>query len=172
MRTIVMARMLALGAAVVVLSLAVGGARLAGLAAQDASPEVPPITDTVLGQGMPADAPGMVLQFERITIEPGAAIPTHVHPGAYVIYVESGDFGFTVIKGEAQITYAGSTTPETIAAGTEVVAHPGDMIFENAGVVHSARNAGTTQVSVLTSALLIAGQPSLQPTNNEGTPAT
>ena len=140
------------------------------LAAQDSSPEAQPITDTVLASGMPSDAPGKVLQIERFTIAPGAAIPTHVHPGAYLIYVETGEFGFTVIQGEALITRAGSTTPETIAAGTEVIGHPGDVIFENAGVVHSARNAGTDQVSVLTSALLEAGVPSLMPSNDMGTP--
>ena len=138
--------------------------------AQEATPDAPPITDTVLGSGMPLDAPGYVLQLERITIAPGAEIPTHVHPGAYVIYVESGDFGFTVVKGEALLTKAGSTEPETIAAGSEVIAHAGDVIYEDTGVVHSARNAGTEMVSVLTSALLMSGMPSLMPTNDQGTP--
>ncbi len=138
--------------------------------AQSSTPAAAPITDQVLGQGLPSDAPGKVLQIERITIAVGAAIPTHIHPGAYVIYVDSGDLGFTVIKGEAQITRAGATTSETIAAGSEVIAHAGDVVFENAGVVHSARDAGTTPVVVLTGALLIQGQPSLQPSNDEGTP--
>ena len=119
---------------------------------------------------MPNDAPGKVLQLERITISPDASIPTHTHPGAYVIYVESGDFGFSVIKGEAEITHAGAMEPEPIAAGSEVIAHTGDTLFENGGVVHSARNAGTTPVVVLTAALLAADEPSLQPTNDEGTP--
>ena len=139
-------------------------------AAQDASPEAQPIVNTILGRGLPNDAPGKVLQLEQYTFAPGAMIPTHTHPGAYLIYVESGDFGFTVIKGDAEITHAGATEAEPIQAGAEVVAHQGDALFENGGVVHSARNAGTTPVVVYTAALLDANQPSIAMTNDEGTP--
>jgi quercetin dioxygenase-like cupin family protein len=140
--------------------------------AQDGTPPAQPITDTVLASGMPSNAPGDVLQLERITIAVGAAIPTHVHPGAYAIYVESGSFGFTVIKGEAQIVRAGSTTAEKIEAGKDVIASPGDSLFENGGVVHSARNAGNDMVIVTTAALLTAGMPSLMPSNDMGTPVS
>jgi quercetin dioxygenase-like cupin family protein len=140
--------------------------------AQDGTPAAQPITDTVLASGLPSDAPGYVLQLERITIAPGAAIPTHIHPGSYAIYVDSGLFAFKVIKGEAQITRAGSTTVETIGPGEEVTANPGDSIFENGGVVHSARNAGDDLVVVTTSALLMQGMPSLMPSNDEGTPVS
>jgi quercetin dioxygenase-like cupin family protein len=153
--------------------LLIGALALLGTAramAQDATPGAEPITDTVLASGLPSDAPGKVLQLERIAIAVGAAIPVHTHPGAYAIYVESGEFGFTVIEGEAQLVTAGSTTPQTIAAGSEVIAHPGDAIFENGGVVHSARNAGNDPVVVLTAALLMQGMPNLQPTNDQGTP--
>jgi quercetin dioxygenase-like cupin family protein len=159
---------LRLVAFVAAFTLLAGAARTIG--AQEATPAAQPIVDELLGHGLPADAPGKVLQLERVTIAPGAAIPTHIHPGAYVIYVESGDFGFTLTKGEAEITHAGATSGEPIAAGTEVIAHAGDALFEIGGVVHSARNAGDTPVVVLTAALLAAGQPSLQPTNAEGTP--
>jgi len=142
--------------------------------AQDATPTAPaaPITDTLLASGMPNNAPGMVLQLEEYTIAPGAAIPTHTHPGAYAIYVKQGSFGFTVVQGEATITRAGSTTAETISAGNEVIANPGDSLFENGGVVHTARNAGDDLVIVDTAALLMAGMPSLMPTNDMGTPVS
>jgi quercetin dioxygenase-like cupin family protein len=159
---------LVLGAAIAALALVTAG----GTFAQDATPAAQPVTDTVLAMGMPNDAPGMMLQAERVTIAPGAAIPSHIHPGAYAIYVESGLFGFTVTKGEAELTRAGSTSVEMIAADAEVIAQPGDSIFENGGVVHSARNAGDTPVVVLTAALLTAHEPSLQPTNDAGTPVS
>jgi len=139
-------------------------------AAQDATPEAQPIVNTILGRGMPNDAPGKVLQLEQYTFAPGAVIPNHIHPGAYLIYVESGDFGFTVIKGDAEITHGGSMDAEPIQAGAEVVAHQGDSLFENGGVVHSARNAGSEPVVVITAALLAADQPSIAMTNDEGTP--
>ena len=138
--------------------------------AQDATPTTEPIAVTVLGKGLPVNAPGQLLELDRITLAPGATIPTHTHPGAYVIYVESGEFGFTVLKGEAAITRTGSTTPEPFAAGPEVVGHAGDTIFENGGVVHAARNVGTTPLVLLTASLLASDQPGLQPTNEEGTP--
>lgn len=143
-----------------------------GAAAHDATPPAQPITNEVLAKGLPSDAPGYALQLERYTFAAGAEIPTHIHPGAYAIYVESGQFGFTVVKGEAQLLRAGSTTPETIGVGAEVVAMPGDSIFENGGVVHSARNAGDSECVVLTAALVLADEPSLQPTNNDGTPVS
>jgi quercetin dioxygenase-like cupin family protein len=137
--------------------------------AQEATP-AQPIVNEVLARGLPNDAPGKVLQLERYTFAPDAVIPTHTHPGAYLIYVESGDFGFTVIKGDAEITHAGATEAEPIQAGAEVVAHQGDALFENGGVVHSARNAGTTPVVVYTAALLDTNQPGITMTNDEGTP--
>jgi quercetin dioxygenase-like cupin family protein len=138
-------------------------------AAQEATP-AQPIVNEVLARGLPNDAPGQVLQLERYTFAPDAVIPTHTHPGAYLIYVESGDFGFTVIKGDAEITPAGTTDAEPIQAGAEVVAHQGDALFENGGVVHSARNAGTAPVVIYTAALLDANQPGITMTNDDGTP--
>ena len=39
-------------------------------------------------------------------------------------------------------------------------------------MVHTARNAGTTPVVLLTAGLLANGEPSLQPSNAEGTPTS
>src|SRR5689334_11760833 len=71
------------------LALLVAGNRPLAVAARSATPgPTAPITDDVLGSGLPAAAPGNVLQLERVTLAPGAVIPPHVHPGAYVIAVE------------------------------------------------------------------------------------
>jgi steroid delta-isomerase-like uncharacterized protein len=140
------------------------------IAARVATPPAEPIVAAILGRGLPNDAQGKVLQLERITLAPGATIPTHVHPGAYVIHVDSGALEFTVVKGEAELTRAGGVDPELISAGGGVVAEAGDTIFENGGVVHTAGNPGTTPVVLLTAALLAAGEPDLQLTNDDGTP--
>lgn len=150
------------------LTVAVNGAARA----QSATPAPAPITVTMLGKGEPANAPGNELELDRLTIAPGGVIPTHVHPGAYVLYVESGAFGFTVVKGDAQFAKAGLTTPQELQAGVETVGHAGDAFYENGGVVHTARNAGTTPVVLLTAGLLANGEPSLQPSNAEGTPTS
>ena len=156
------------------LSLAFGLAVAANGAAraQSANPAPAPFTVTMLGQGEPANAPGNGLELDRVTIAPGGTIPTHVHPGAYVLDVESGDFSFTVVKGDAQFTKAGSTAPQELQAGVETVGHAGDAFYENGGVVHTARNAGTTPVVLLTAGLLADDEPSLQPSNAEGTPTS
>jgi quercetin dioxygenase-like cupin family protein len=131
-----------------------------------------PITIENLGSGMPSDAPGKAILLLRVTLQPGAAFPAHVHPGALVIAVQSGDFAFTVIDGEADATRnVASGTPEPterLAAGQEVVFHQGDEIFEQAGVVHTARNAGDTPAVVLVAGLVDPTQPFLQPMNMEG----
>lgn len=140
--------------------------------AQSATPAAAPIVVTMLGKGEPANAPGNYLELDRVTIAPGGSIPTHVHPGAYVLYVESSDFGFTLIEGAAQFTEAGATTAQELTPGVERVGHAGDVFFENGGVVHSARNAGTAPLVLATAGLLADNMPSLVPTNDEGTPTT
>jgi quercetin dioxygenase-like cupin family protein len=159
---------------VVILMLMSGVAGLRSGATARAAVDAP-ITIETLGTGMPSDAPGKALLLLRVTIQPGAAFPAHIHPGTVVIAVESGDFGFTVLEGEAIATRAvASGTPEpaeTLAVGTEAVMHAGDQVFEQAGVVHTARNAGTTPVVVLLSALVDPSQEFLMPVETNETPA-
>jgi quercetin dioxygenase-like cupin family protein len=166
-------RIVALSTAIV-LMLSVGA--FAGVRAQDGTPTTKPlITSVTLGTGMPSDAPGKAILLLRVTIQPGGAFPPHIHPGALVIAVESGDFTFSVLDGEADLTRAvASGTPEPTAkltTGQDVVAHAGDEIFEQAGVVHTARNAGNTPVVVLVAGLVDPTQPFLQPMDM-GTPAS
>jgi quercetin dioxygenase-like cupin family protein len=145
--------------------------RVASTMAQD------PITIETLGAGAPSDVPGKQILLLRVTLQPGAEFPAHIHPGALVISVQSGDFTFVVISGEADATRAVATgTPEpaeTLAAGQEEVFHAGDAIFEQAGVVHTAKNNGSTPAVVLVAGVVDPTQPFLQPVDmqNMGTPA-
>lgn len=144
------------------------------LAAHGGTPatDATPITDISLGHGLPANAPGQVLNLERITLAPGAAFPVHVHPGAYVVTVESGTLEFPILKGEAIVTRVGSTSTETVTVGTKIVLNAGDSLFEQEGVVHTAQNAGKEPVVILAASLLAADQPGLQPSNDQGTPTS
>ncbi len=166
---------LMLAVAALMLMVAFAGA-MWGTTAHAAPPAAdPPIAIQTLGTGAPSNAPGMALVLLRITIQPGGAFPSHTHPGALVIAVESGDFGFTVLDGEAQATRGvASGTPqpaETLTAGNESILHAGDEIFEQAGVLHTARNAGTTPVIVLVSGLVDPTQEFLHPMEMPATPA-
>ncbi len=65
------------------------------LAAQEVTPAAPPTgaigtTVQVMGSGQPAATPGLELTLRRITHAPGGRVPAHSHPGALVIFVESG----------------------------------------------------------------------------------
>jgi quercetin dioxygenase-like cupin family protein len=145
------------------------------LADQTATPVTPaPIAIETLGSGKPSDTPGKAILLLRVTLQPGAAFPAHVHPGALVIAVASGDFAFTVLHGEADATTGVATgTPgptQTLTAGREVVFHAGDEIFEQQGVIHTARNAGDTPAVVLVAALVDPTKPFLQPVSMDTKP--
>jgi quercetin dioxygenase-like cupin family protein len=155
-------------ALVCIVAVFVFGRVASGFAQDSATPTGPePITIQTLGSGAPSNSPGNAILLLRVTLQPGAAFPAHIHPGALVIAVESGDFAFTVIQGEADATRGVATgTPEPteqLTAGQEVVFHAGDEIFEQAGVVHTARNAGDVPAVVLVAGLVDPTQPFLQP---------
>ena len=152
----------------------VGGAGLAAfllaaaqtpqlLAAQDATPAGPVgVTPNIMGVGQPASAPGLELSLRRITIAPGGGIPPHSHPGALVIFVEAGTWGYTALGGTVQLTRAaGEGTPpavEDMPMGTEVILNPGDWLFVE-DPEDDIRNAGEDDVVLLVAGLTRIGEP-------------
>ena len=120
------------------------------------------VTLELLGSGEPEAAAGNTLSLRRVTFEPGGSLALHSHPGAIVLYVESGALTYSLVEGEAQVqraAVAGTPGPtETLGPGDETVLNPGDWLFEQA-VVHSARNDGGSPTVVLLSALIESGQP-------------
>lgn len=118
--------------------------------------------------GVPSDrAPGQTVYIARFTIQPGSEIFPHSHPGTTVLSVASGRFGWTLMQGTAHIirgAASGGTTVEDITApGTDVILDPGDTIYYESDVVHTARGAGDEPTVVLASLVLEAGQPLLMP---------
>ena len=133
-------------------------------AAQDATPAAGPVgvTATLLGSGETTVAPGHELSLRRITIEPGGGIPAHTHPGALVIYLESGTWGYTALNGTALLTRAaqnGTPSPtEEMPIGEEVILNPGDWIYvEDPG--DDIRNAGDEPVVLWSAGLTRVGEP-------------
>ncbi len=136
-----------------------------GTAAQDATPAAE-VALALLGHGLPTAAPGYDLSFARATFPPGAAVPAHTHPGASIVYVESGSMGFTLLQGEAWLTRAGAAaTPgaqgESLAVDTEVVLTAGDALFFPAEHGDSARNAGDGPLVISLANLYTVGEPPL-----------
>ncbi len=154
------------GGALAALLLA-GSTRPHVVAAQDATPAATPTgatgtTTKLMGVGQPASAPGLELSLRRITIAPGGGVPAHSHPGALVIFVEAGTWGYTALGGTVQLTRAavgGTPTPaETMPMGTEVILNPGDWLFVE-DPQDDIRNAGQDDVVLLVAGLTRVGEP-------------
>jgi len=143
------------------------------IAAQDATPpagvELAPGVYAEVLAGVPSDrAEGQTLYSARFTFEPGQGIFPHSHPGTTDLSVVSGRFGWTLVEGTAYVirgAAAGATDiTETLSEpGDDVILEPGDTIFYEDDVVHTARGAGDEPAIVLGSLLLTTGQPLLMP---------
>jgi len=137
-----------------------------GTRAQEATPAAGEVVAENLGHGLPVAAPGFDLSLYRVTLGAGAVVPPHTHPGASVVYVETGSLGFTSLEGEALLIRAGTmATPdakgEALVYGTEVILTAGDALFYPGEHSDSARNAGDDPVVLLLSNLHTAGEPLL-----------
>lgn len=133
--------------------------------AQDATPAptgAVGVTIQMLGLGPTTAAPGLELTLRRTVLAPGGRLPDHTHPGALVIYVESGSFGYTALGGTAEMTRAavdGTMTPaESMPMGTEVILTAGDWIYVE-DPRDDIRNAGEDDVVLLVAGLTEIGAP-------------
>ncbi len=170
-------------------SLGAGGLALAagafGTAAQETTPTPGPIKGTELAPGVVAEvfagapsarAPGQTVYVARFTFQPDAEIFPHSHPGTTVLGVAAGTFGWTLLAGTARVVRGagtGSTVAEAVTEpGTEVILEPGDAIYYEDDVIHTARGAGAEPAVVHAAQVLTAGEPRLMPADTEpGTPA-
>ncbi|MGH2615761.1 MAG: cupin domain-containing protein [Thermomicrobiales bacterium] len=118
-----------------------------------------------VGSGEPEFAPGYLLSLRRGIFEPGGIVPLHHHPGALVIYVESGTLTYTVSEGEALVTRAaqeGTPSPaERLGPGAAALLQPGDAVYEE-GVVHVTENLGDEPAVIWIAALTAADEPLTQ----------
>jgi quercetin dioxygenase-like cupin family protein len=163
--------------------LGIGGVLAPRLAAQEGTP-TPAVTVTELAPGVTAEVfsgvpsdrgPGQTLYTARFVFQPGAEIFPHSHPGTTSLTVDSGEFGWTLIQGTAHVVRgagSGGTQVEDITEpNKEVILNPGDNIYYEDDVVHTARGAGSDPAIVYGSLLLTSGQPLLMPAGmNMGTP--
>ena len=164
---------------------ALAGPFAPSLHAQEATPG--PITVTELAPGftvevfasVPSDrAPQQTVYLARFVLKPGAEIYPHNHPGTTVLGVASGSLGWTLLEGSAHVVRgaaAGATGPteDLTEPGTDVILEPGDAIYYEDDVVHTARGAGDEVTVVLGTLVLTSGEPLLMPADMAmGTPGT
>jgi quercetin dioxygenase-like cupin family protein len=121
--------------------------------------------------GVPLAATDSTLWLRKGVFEPGGYVGVHHHPGALVVFVESGSLYYIVLEGEV-IVYRQpmAETPgptETYGPGEEFSLEAGDAWFEQ-GVVHVTENRGTEDAVVWLSALATTDEP-LTIMHEEGT---
>lgn len=85
--------------------------------------------------------PGREVWQLRVAFEPGASFPRHRHPGEEIIYVLEGAIEYDV----------DGKPPVTLKAG--------DVLFVPYGVVHAARNVGSTPAAELGTYVVEKGKP-------------
>jgi quercetin dioxygenase-like cupin family protein len=143
------------------------------IAAQKATPpagiELAPGVYAEVLAGIPSDrAEGQTLYSARFTFEPGQAIFPHSHPGTTLLSVVSGRLGWTLVQGTAYVirdAASGASAPtETLSEpDDDVVLEPGDAIYYEDDVIHTARGAGDEPAIAVGTFLLTAGEPLLMP---------
>lgn len=149
-----------------------------GIRAQDATPPAaiavnelaPGVTAEVMAAAPSISAPGQTVYVARFVFQPGKAIFPHSHPGTTVLAVSSGSLGWTLQAGTAHVVRgAASAKPSAVEEltkpGADVVLEPGDAIYYESDVVHTARGAGDTEAVVLATLVLKSGAPLLMPAN-------
>jgi quercetin dioxygenase-like cupin family protein len=130
---------------------------------------LPGIDIEFLNEGQAAGAPGQSLVLYRVTLREGE-VPPHIHPGATLLTVESGELSWTLEAGTVSVTRPGEAPEEVTEPGTEIVLNPGEGLSYNADVVHTARAAGDEPAVVVIASLFEVGQPFITPIDEHGTP--
>ena len=160
-----MPRVILLVAAVTVFGTALvfQGSALASLAQGStpgaSSPAV--ISSEILGRAVPVAIEDPELALGRVTIIPGAAIPTHYHPGTQIGVVVQGELTYEFFTREVAWHRSDNPTgqPFVIGPGETVVVRPGDPLVETPGSIHQGRNAGDVPLVIYLSTLLPVDAP-------------
>ncbi len=158
------------------------GLLIAPVGAQDDPPIAPielapGVTAEVFAAAPSARAEGQTVYLARFVFQPGSEIFPHGHPGTTTLGVESGSFGWTLVEGTAHVVRGagtgGTDVEDLTEPGTEVILEPGDAIFYEDDVIHTARGAGDEPAVVLGTLILTTGEALIMPADMEmaATPA-
>jgi quercetin dioxygenase-like cupin family protein len=121
-----------------------------------------PIVREELAETSPANAPGQQLYLQRVTIEPGARLDTHLHEGTQIARVVEGTLTYDIVEGPAEVARRDGTV-ERFTGPDSITLEPGDALTETQDLVHFGSNDGETPVVILLAALLADGAPLATP---------
>ncbi|HLL50288.1 MAG TPA: cupin domain-containing protein [Thermomicrobiales bacterium] len=132
--------------------------------AQQATPETSSavvIASEVLGRAAPVTVENPELALGRVTIMPGAAIPTHYHVGTQIGVVAQGELTYEVFTGEVALHRKDDPTgePYMIGPAETVVVRPGDALVETPESIHQGSNEGDVPLVIYLSTLFPAEAP-------------
>jgi quercetin dioxygenase-like cupin family protein len=108
--------------------------------------------------GVTAGADGESLVLARLTLEPGATLRGHDHPGAAVLSVESGVLETELIRGSGAVERSDNTV-EIVSADAIVTLHAGDSIAYEQDCGKRMTNAGDEPLVMILSLVADDGQP-------------
>jgi len=113
-----------------------------------------------LGTATQADANSSLVQV-RLTLEPGARLQGHDHPGAAVITVESGVLETELIRGSGAIHREATDESEPVFAesGATVQLYQGDFISYEQNCGKTMANRGDEPLVMILSLVVSDGQP-------------
>ena len=125
--------------------------------AQDKDPFAGTIIES-LGSISPSILPDHTMNLVKLTMEPGASIAFHHHPGPVVISVQSGEFttSFETATGVLNhpSTKDAKATTEPLKSGVTYVLKPGDSIAYDADAMgHYMANEGSEPLVIVATVL-------------------
>jgi hypothetical protein len=115
------------------------------------------VVRTDLGVAEPGSASGQELGLWHYTINVGAELAPHTHPGTQLARVTAGELEYSVISGEGRLLRADGSV-EAMGPGTYVLA-TGDGVIENPELVHFGANRTDEVVTLISATLYPADAP-------------
>jgi hypothetical protein len=136
----------------------VGGSVLARQG--EAEDSIPGVHIETLGRSALGEEGGDELVLLRITIEPGASLPTSDESSAALVVLEEGRVGVTLepATGRASVSLAGGNGSLPLPVGVETILVPGDAVSPGEAASLAFHNAGDGEAILLYTTVTGSGE--------------
>ena len=135
----------------------------AGWALNSSRQGTPVVREPLAQKVNPTGGKGRTLGLTRVTVEPGAELALHHHPGTQISYIDDGTLTYTVVSGSVKVRKGPADDHpklvRTIEAGDTAKIKPGQWLVEQPSAHHMAANRGEDPVVIYLSTLFPEGAP-------------